>query len=73
MAKIPEIKIQLDEDGIKAQLQESIGSQFRDFSMRLRVAADDLDGGKWWDEHREYIEAEYDRGYQDGLKAKESE
>lgn len=73
MASVPEIRIQLDEEGIKAQIQEAIGSQFYDFATRLRTAADDLDGGKWWDDHRKYIEAEYDRGYQDGLKAKESE
>lgn len=69
MAQIPEIKIQLDEDGIKAQLQESIGSQFRDFSMRLRMAADALDGGHWWQEHEKFIKSEYDRGFEAGKKA----
>lgn len=69
MAHMPEIKIQLDEEGIKAQIQETIGSQFYDFATRLRVAADALDGGQWWREHENYIKSEYDRGFEAGKKA----
>lgn len=69
MAHMPEIKIQLDEEGIKAQIEDAIGSKFHEFSMRLRIAADALDGGQWLQESEAYIKSEYDRGFQAGKKA----
>ena len=48
MAEATPIQIQIDPEGLKAQIEQAVTAQFEEFAMRLRVAADDLDQGKFW-------------------------
>lgn len=56
MGDTPEIKIQIDEDALRAQVREAIGTVFNDAAIALRQAADALDGGRWWKENQEFID-----------------
>lgn len=69
MATMPDIKIQLDEEALKEQMRGALREIFDEFSIKLRMAADNLnpqfldDQGKWL---REAEEQAYQRGIEVG-------
>lgn len=56
MAETPDIKITIDQDALREQVAEPIRTVMREASMRLRMAADELDGGAWWREHQAFMD-----------------
>lgn len=54
MAETPEIKITIDQDALRQQVEDTLQGVLQEASLRLRQAADDLDGGAWWREQEVY-------------------
>ncbi|MBT2484819.1 MULTISPECIES: hypothetical protein [unclassified Microbacterium] len=71
MAETPSIKIQIDEAALKEQVTKALQESMQDAAMRLRSAADALDGGRWITEFEEYqakrLRDEFERGRRDAL------
>lgn len=71
--KLPEVKITIDQDALRAQIDEAIATALREASLKLRMAADDLDPS-FWPRQEAYMNDErnksYDLGYIDGKEGK---
>jgi hypothetical protein len=77
MAETPNINIQIDQDALREQIEKTIHKAFREASMRLRIAADQLDKNEWADNffanQEERVKAEYKRGFEEGRAAVKQE
>ncbi|WP_067198897.1 hypothetical protein [Microbacterium sp. XT11] len=77
MAESPSINIQIDEQALRDQIDKTVQDAFREASMRLRLAADALDGGEWirgFEEHQEQrLRDEYERGRKHALAEQEGQ
>ncbi|VHM07300.1 Uncharacterised protein [Streptococcus pyogenes] len=71
MAETPSIKIQIDEATLKEQVGKALQESMQDAAMRLRSAADALDGGRWIGDFEAFqaqrLREEYQRGRADAL------
>ena len=71
MAETPSINIQIDEQALRDQIDETVQKVLREAATRLRIAADTLDNGEWIKEfegHQEQrLRDEYARGRKDAL------
>lgn len=76
MAEAAPINIQIDPEALKAQIEEAVATEFNEFAMRLRTAADVLDRGKFWEwrdeEDAKELKREYERGFADGKAAEQN-
>lgn len=65
----PTINIQIDENALRQQIEQTLDKALLDAAIRLRLAADSLDRGEWWEsfsaENAKRLRAEYERGYED--------
>lgn len=71
MAEPQSIKIQIDEEALRQQVETSLQEATESAAMRLRSAADVLDGGRWITEFEKFQEQrmrdEYARGRADAV------
>lgn len=71
MAEPQSIKIQIDEEALRGQVSNALQEATESAAMRLRSAADVLDGGRWITEFEafqdERLRQEYARGRREAL------
>lgn len=69
MAEATPINIQIDPEALKTQIQEVVHKEFGEMATRLRMAADALDQGKFWEWRSEEDNRLREQAYQKGFEA----
>ena len=71
MAELTPIDIRIDEKALREQVRKILGEEIKQFSQKLRWAADVLDP-EWVDGFEKFQKEQIDKAYQRGLAERDS-
>lgn len=73
MADTPEIRVTIDQDALRRQIGGSVQEVINEAAMKLRHAADALDGGAWWRDREAYMEKAIAEAREAGRRSADAE